>query len=261
MTEDDIAQIKDAQNFNTSFARGLKVIRAFDAMHPRLSVAGVAERTKLDRAVARRLLLTLVEEGFAKQEGKTFELTAKILTLGYSYLSAMGLDQRLQPYLDELSAQLEQAVSVSVLDGSETIFIARSERVGQIMAYVVRTGLRLSAFSSASGRVLLADLPQDELDRRLADTEMVALTPFTKTDKSAVRDEISRARMNGYCVNEQELEEGLLSVSVPIHGPDGRVRAALNTNCTYTKALQIGFVETAVPLMRSFASQIGPLMH
>ena len=261
MTPDGSASEKDARNYNTSFARGLGVIRAFDAAHPRLSVAGVAERTGLDRAVARRLLLTLVEEGFAKLDGKTFELTSKVLTLGYSYLSAMGLDQRLQPYLDDLSTRLGQAVSVSVLDGTETIFIARSDRVGQVMAYVVRTGLRLSAFSSASGRVLLADLPPEELDRRLAGAELRALTPHTRTDKAAVRDEILKARQQGYCVNEQELEEGLLSVSVPVFGADGTVRAALNSNCNYARAQQIGFVAGAVPLMRSVAGHIAPLMQ
>lgn len=256
----DGAGMKDARNYNTSFARGLGVIRAFDAAHPRLTVAAVADLAGLDRAVARRLLLTLVEEGFARQDGKIFELTAKVLTLGYSYLSAMGLDRRLQPYLDDLSGTLGQAVSVSVLDGSETVFIARSDPVGQVIAYVVRTGLRLSAFSSASGRVLLADLPPDELDARLARAELVALTPHTRTGKPAVREAIARARVDGYCVNEQELEEGLLSVSVPVRGADGRVRAALNTNCNFVKARQTGFVETAVPIMRRTADQIAALM-
>ncbi|WP_068303779.1 IclR family transcriptional regulator C-terminal domain-containing protein [Pararhodobacter sp. CCB-MM2] len=252
--------MSDSKNYNTSFARGLDVIRAFDARNPRLTVAGVADRTGLDRAVARRLLLTLVEEGYARQDGKLFELSSKVLTLGYSYLSAMSLDQRLQPNLDALSKDLGQAVSVSVLDGAETIFIARSDQAGQVMAYVVRTGLRLSAFTSASGRVLLSGLAPEEVARRLEQAQVVALTPYTKTDPEQILTEIARVRAAGHCVNEQELEEGLLSVSVPVRGVDGRIVAALNTNCNHARALSTGFVDTALPALHRVAAEIAALI-
>ena len=214
MAQPKSAAVRDSKNFVTAFARGLEIIRAFDHDHPRLTVAEAAARTGLDRAVARRLLITLCEEGYAQHHGKNFELSPRILALGFTYLSALGLDQRLQPYLDDLSAKIGQAVSVSVLDGDETVFVARSEPVGSVMAYVVRSGLRLPAFSSSSGRVLLAGLPSEETRELLGKAILKPLTSHTKIDKAEVWKAIEETREQGYAYNEQELEEELIGVSV-----------------------------------------------
>ena len=159
--DDDLAEVtlvdsKVSQTFVTAFARGLAVIEAFGPGNKSMTLAEVAARIGVDRAVTRRLLLTLVELGYATQTGRQFELTTGILKLGYSYLSAAGLGSILQPHLDELSQEIEETVSVSVLEGAEVTFVARAEMPGRRMAYVVTMGMRLPAFSSASGRVLLA---------------------------------------------------------------------------------------------------------
>ncbi len=82
------------------------MIRAFDANNPVMTLSEVAARTDLTRATARRFLHTLVELGYVRTDGKTFALTAKVLQLGYSYLSALSLPQLAQPHLEQLSLKL-----------------------------------------------------------------------------------------------------------------------------------------------------------
>ena len=115
------ARTRHSQRFVTAFARGLSVIEAFGPEHARMSVAEVAQRVGRDRAVTRRLLHTLVELGFARTDGRQFELTPKVLRLGYSFLASVGLDSTLKPSLEELSREIQESVSVSVLDGDEVV--------------------------------------------------------------------------------------------------------------------------------------------
>ncbi len=95
----------DSRAFVSSFARGLKVIESFGPDNRSMTVAEVAERTGVDRAVARRLLLTLVHLGFVHVHERRFELTTHVLRLAYSFLSSAGLGASLQPFLDDLRAR------------------------------------------------------------------------------------------------------------------------------------------------------------
>ena len=150
----------EGRDFVTAFARGLAVIEAFGPENRTMTLAEVAARTGVDRAVARRLLLTLVELGFAHVHQRRFALTTRVLRLAYSFLSSAGIGASLQPYLDELARTVGETVSLAVLDEAEAVFVARSDIPGRRLAYVVTTGMRLPAFSSASGRVLLAHQPR-----------------------------------------------------------------------------------------------------
>lgn len=218
----------DGQKFVSGFARGLAVLQAFGPGRRSMNVAEVAAATRLDRAVARRLLHTLVDLGFATVDKKRFELTGEVLRLGYSYLASLGLDSVLQPYLDRLSVLTGEAVSVSVLSGTEVTFIARSEPSRASISYVIRMGSRLPAFSSSSGRVLLSAKLDEEIAAVLQETKIEARTPKTITDRKRILKIIHDVREKGYATNDQELELDLLGLSVPIKNQAGRVVASLN---------------------------------
>ena len=108
-----------------SLARGLSVIRAFDAEHVRMTLSDVSRRTGLTRATARRFLLTLEELGYVRTDGRHFELTALVLALGYSYLSGQTLPQLAQPLLEDLSRRVSESTSASILDGPDIVYVAR----------------------------------------------------------------------------------------------------------------------------------------
>lgn len=208
-------------------AKGLAVIETFTADQPRQSIAEVAASSGLDRATARRCLLTLAHLGYADYDGKFFTLTPRVLRLGTACLATMPLPQMVQPWLDKLSETLGESSSVSILDGDEIVYIARASQ-RKVMSISLMPGSRLPAFCTSMGRVLLAALPETEVALLLAARPLQARTEFTVTDPEAVMQRIAQVRAQGFAVIDQEVEIGLRSIAVPILDARGRVVAALN---------------------------------
>lgn len=206
-------------------AKGLAVIETFSADHPRQSISEVAAASGLDRATARRCLLTLAHHGYADYDGKFFTLTPRILRLGTACLATMPLPQIVQPHLDRLSAEIGESSSVSILDGVEIVYIARAAQK-KVMSIALMPGSRLPAYCTSMGRVLLAYAA--DADAVLGKGPLPARTPYTLTDPDAIKTEIARIRSQGYGSIDQEVELGLRSIAVPLMNARGQVVAALN---------------------------------
>jgi IclR family transcriptional regulator, pca regulon regulatory protein len=215
--------------FVQSLARGLSVIRAFDADNPVMTLSEVSRRTGLTRATARRFLYTLVELGYVRTDGRTFELTALVLQLGYAYLSGQSLSQLAQPLLEDLSRELQESTSVSILEGDDIAYVARVA-TRRIMTVGIFVGTRFPAYATSMGRVLLAGLPHEQLEDYLARVQLRPLTPNTKTTRAALAAELDRVREQGWCLLDQELELGLRSLAVPVRNSAGEAVAALNVS-------------------------------
>jgi IclR family transcriptional regulator, pca regulon regulatory protein len=217
-----------------SLARGLSVIRAFDAEHSQLTLSEVARITGLTRAAARRFLHTLVELGYMRGDGGRFALRPKILELGYAYLSSMTLPEMAMPHLEQLVERVHESSSVSVLDGDEVVYIARVP-TRRIMTVAISVGTRFPAYATSMGRVLLAARTDEWLDGYFASTKLRTLTTHTIADVETLRRELSRVRTQGWALVDQELEDGLRSIAAPIRDPDGRVIAAVNVSTSATR--------------------------
>jgi IclR family transcriptional regulator, pca regulon regulatory protein len=215
--------------FVQSLERGLAVIRAFDAEHPQLTLSEVARATGLTRAAARRFLLTLVELGYVRTDGRLFSLRPRILDLGYAYLSSLSLPEVSRPHMEALVAQVHESCSVSVLDGDEVVYVARVP-TKRIMTVGISVGTRFPAYATSMGRVLLAGQPPRWRDDYLATAQLRPLTRRTVTDPAKLRDILTRIATEGYALVDQELEEGLRSLAAPIHGDNGSVVAAVNVS-------------------------------
>ncbi|TDE03113.1 IclR family transcriptional regulator domain-containing protein [Jiangella asiatica] len=224
MTADD-----KGADFVQSLARGLAVIRAFDAEHPELTLSDVARRTGLTRAAARRFLLTLEELGYVRTGGRLFALRPKILDLGYAYLSSLNLPEVALPHMERLVAQVHESSSVSVLDDDEIVYVARVP-TKRIMSVNISVGTRFPAVSTSMGRVLLAGLPDDELNDVLKRTGFVQHTQQTIVDPDELRDQLEVVREQGWAAVDQELEQGLRALAVPIHDSRGITIAAMNVS-------------------------------
>ncbi|MDP9026347.1 MAG: helix-turn-helix domain-containing protein [Actinomycetota bacterium] len=223
--------------FVQSLARGLEVIRAFDADSPRLTLSEVAARTGLSRATARRFLLTLSELGYVASDGRDFRLTARVLQLGYSYLSGLTLPELAQPHLEELSRRLGESTSASVLDGDAIVYVARVP-TRRIMNAAITIGTRFPAEITSMGRVLLAAGPDEAWP-------------------DAHRAAIAQVRSQGWALVDQELEVGLRSIAAPIHGADGRVIAAINVSTSSATASIERITAEFLPALLSTAAAIG----
>ena len=210
-----------------SFAKGLRVITCFGAETPRLSIAEVSAATGLDRATARRCLLTLHAEGYASYDGKYFALTPQALRLGMSALNALPLPQRVQPWLDQLSERIGQSCSVAILDGTEIVYIARAAQ-RRVMSIGLMPGSRLPAHCTSMGRVLLAALPEAEARARIESADLSPRTPASLSSPDEIMERIAAARHDGFALIDQEVETGLRSIAVPIIDGRGQTLAEPN---------------------------------
>jgi IclR family transcriptional regulator, pca regulon regulatory protein len=207
------------------FAKGLAVIEAYGRGRPSLTIAEVARLSGLDRASARRCLLTLVNRGYATTDGRYFELTPRVLRLGHAYLAA-SLPRLIQPTLDELSSDLRESCSASVLDGTEIVYIARAAR-HRLIGVGLHAGSRLPAYCTSMGRVLLAALPPNDSRAILMQSDRQPITERTLTDIGHLVGELARIRADGYSIVDQEVEIGSMSIAVPIRNISGHTVAAI----------------------------------
>ncbi|OHV82668.1 IclR family transcriptional regulator C-terminal domain-containing protein [Rhizobium sp. LCM 4573] len=210
-----------------SLAKGLKVIEAFSVERPRLSITETAEIAGLDRATARRCLLTLAELGYADYDGKFFTITPRVLRLGTGCLATMPLPRLVQPWLDRLSQEIGQSTSVSILDEAEIVYVARAAQQ-RVMSIALMPGSRLPAYCTSMGRVLLAALDEQRARQILSAKPLVARTENTLTDIEALMRELAATRARGYAQIDQEVEIGLRSLAVPLVNARGQTMAALN---------------------------------
>lgn len=242
-------------DFVQSLERGLAVIRAFDDEHPELTLSEVAVVTGVTRAVARRFLLTLAELGYVRSDGRFFSLTAKVLELGYAYLSSLSLPEVAEPHLEALVAEVSESSSVSVLDGQDVVYVARVP-VSRIMTVSISVGTRFPAYATSMGRVLLAGLQAEELEGYLSSVEPRPLTARTITSVPALRAELARVRGQGWALVNQELEEGLRALAAPLRDRTGTVVAAVNVSSHASRRSLEAMRRDLLPPLLETASRI-----
>jgi IclR family transcriptional regulator, pca regulon regulatory protein len=218
---------KPGDSYVQSFARGLAVIRAFNAERPAQTLTDVAAATGLTRAGARRILLTLQTLGYVEAEGRLFRLTPRILDLGFAYLTSMPFWNIAEPVMEALSAQVHESCSAAVLDRTEIVYVLRVP-THKIMTINLSIGSRLPAWCTSMGRVLLSTLDDASLDAVLDASNLRAHTPRTVAGKHELKEVIAQVRRQGWAIVDQELEEGLISISAPIRNRQGRIIAAMN---------------------------------
>jgi IclR family pca regulon transcriptional regulator len=257
--DSDIADIDAAPRSELvqSLSRGLAIIRAFDRERPSMTLSQVAARTGVSRAVARRFLHTLANDGYVGSDGKYFRLTPKVLDLGYAYLSSLDLWEVAQPIMQEVVAATGESCSASVLDGTDIVYVARVA-AGRIMQVGLSIGSRLPAFCSSMGRVLLAAQPPDRLAAFFRVADLTPKTPRTIATEPALRQELCRVAAQGYAMVDEELEMGLRSLSVPVRGRSGQVIAAINVSCHASAATAEQTLERCLPVLRTAAAKLSP---
>jgi IclR family pca regulon transcriptional regulator len=255
---DDGRNASPGPRFVESLARGLRMFTAFGEARPHLSVADAARVTGLPRATARRALITLEHLGYvAQQQDGRYRLKPAVLSLGFPVLARMTLAQIAMPHLEALSARVGDSASLAVLhNDTEIIYGARSATAARLTTVDIHVGTRLPAYATAMGRVLLAALPADHRAAALRGARPKRLTPCTVTDTRELLDILDRVHDAGYALVDEELEEGLRSIGVPIRGHDGRILAALNVAMHSDRRTAADCVTDVLPPMRSAADAI-----
>ncbi len=243
----------------TALARGLSVMKAFDDQHASLTLSDVARIVGLPRASARRALLTLQSLGYVESSGRLFSLSPQVLTLARAYLASSPVPRVAQGFLENVSESLGESCSLSILHDEEVIYVARStrKRIGSLHRDV---GAHLPAHCTSMGRVLLAALPDSELDDFIAAAKLQSFTPYTTIDKRELRALIQKVRRSGYSLVDQELEIELRSIAVPVQNASGRVIAAMNVSAQASRTGKKQMLDLFLPALRDAAMKMRPLL-
>ncbi len=238
-----------------SLARGLEVLRAFNRTRRKMTLSEVASETGNTRAGARRILLTLVREGYAVMDGKLFDLTPQVLELGYSVLSSKGAWDIARPFIDHLSEETRESVSAAVLDKPDVVFVGGAQ-YHRILSIGVTVGARLPAATTATGRVLLAAQPPETWAGMIRNLPLEKLTDRTVTDPAEFRRILEDVREKGWCLVDQELEIGLISIAVPVYSRTGTLAGAINVGAPSVRMSREAMIETVLPRLQETVANI-----
>lgn len=233
MDKDEKIAAPDADTekpFIRALARGLDVISAMTDARAGLSLSEVASRVELDRATARRILMTFEALGYVRSADRRFHLTPKILTLGYAYLSSTPVLDLAKPYLSQAAADVGGSCSICVIDGDQLMYLARASAVRRNLSQLVEIGTHLPLYATSAGKILLASIGEEALEAYLGRVKLVPFTSRTITDVDVLRDAIYVAGRNGWAASDQEQEDGVRSVAIPLRNGAGAVVAALNAS-------------------------------
>ena len=224
----EIDAIHGDPNFMNSLARGLAVIRGFSREKRHMSIAQLSHKTGIPRAAVRRCLYTLGRLGYVgTEDGRNFSLQPKLLGLGHAFLSSTPLVVAAQSFLDRVSDAVRESCSLGTLEGEDILYLARSV-TSRIISVTLNVGSRLPAHCTSIGHVLLANLPEKDLQAYLQTADLRGFTERTITSRHKLREQLEAVRAADYAIADQLMELQVRSIAVPVRNAAGRVVAGMN---------------------------------
>ncbi|MRW89849.1 helix-turn-helix domain-containing protein [Duganella sp. FT80W] len=253
----------DAKNTVQSLAKGFKVLQAFSAQEPELTMAEVARKAGLDNATAFRFLNTLVNLGYVEKvdNSRLFRLTLQVLDLGFHAIARSDLRTRARPILRGLVGEVNEAASIGVLDGSSVMYVERVQAGLTALGVDVRIGSRVPAYSTAVGQALLAWLPRATQLQVLQGQPMLKLTEYTITDIDALLARLAQIRGLGYALSNQETVSGLYVLAAPVLDIDGLPVAALSVAAPARRSTLEQFEQNTLAAVLEAAQQLSKSLH
>lgn len=243
-----------------AFARGLTVIRTFGRERERQTLSEVAARAGISRASARRLLHTLVQLGYAQNDGRHFWLRPRILDLGYAYVSSMDFGDLVHDSMHELASRTNSSCSISILEGHEIVYVLRTT-VRRVTARNFPLGSRFPAHILSMGRIQLAALSDEALDHYLATAHIERFTRFTVVDREELRRIIQADREKGWSMMKREFDEGLCSMGMAIRNKEGVVIAGLGLGIPPDQADDDAFIANSLKELARSVDTINGLVR
>lgn len=244
-----------SRDYVSSLARGLEVLRAFNRTRRKMTLSEVATETGNTRAGARRILLTLVREGYAVADGRLFDLTPQVLELGFSVLSSKGVWDIARPFIEHFSEDIRESVSAAVLDEYSVVYVSGTQ-FHRVISVGITVGRRFPAHATATGRVLLSALPDEQWPDMLGAITLTRMTDRTVTDKKEFAEILRDVRAKGWALVDQELEVGLMSIAVPVYQTSGSIIGAINVGIPTLRMTPEGMVDEILPKLQATVESI-----
>ncbi|AUT74276.1 MULTISPECIES: IclR family transcriptional regulator [Paraburkholderia] len=215
--------------FNQSLEKGLSVLRAFSAKRRTMTLAEVADATSMSKSSAQRMVYTLEKLGYVRKHPLTrrYQLTPRVMQIGFNYLAADTLIDVANPFLSELTNITGETTNLTEPDDDEMVYVSRFVSTKFVPIHMP-IGSRIPMYCTGSGRAFLCALPVDEALTRLEQMNRVAFTANTVTDLATLGERLVEARQQGYATNREELFIGDMSIAAPVVGSQGRPVAAVH---------------------------------
>ena len=250
-------KMSDSKYTIDALLRGLKILSLFSHETPSLSLTDIVKATGINKTTVFRMVTTLEDAGYLMRNPETrrYRPGVRVLQLGFTAISGLDVRQAARPYLEQLSQQVGETVSLSVLDGMEVVYIDRV-RNRQIVGVVLGMGSRLPAHCASMGKAMLAHLTPAELQRRLDQAELKPCTPKSLADRTALEADLAVVRERGFAINDEELEIGLRAAAAPIWDSSGQVVAAANITGSAAMISRERLVNELAPAVKETASKI-----
>ena len=243
------------REFVEALARGLDIIRSFNAFKPLRTVSDLAAELKLARPTVHRIMLTLEELGYVVQTDQGYYLSAKVIELGFGYITTRGFYGAARPHLEKLAGQLDQPISLTELVDSDIVYVGRVE-VPKVVAYNVALGQRLPARSTALGRLLLSGLSEEELDRRLAIPSLSHVQAMISLEPKKLKEEIAIIRKQGWAITDQTMSLGYRAAAAPLYDATGAMVAGIGLVVHGSEISMERLKDEVIPLLVDTAAKI-----
>lgn len=240
----------------SSVKKALEVLDFFTAEKHELSLAEISKRMGMHKSSVYRILKTLEAANFLQWDSDSgrYSLSLKILELANRVLAHYDLRTTAGPFMEELAAKTGEIIHLSILDGREIVYLEK-KGAGQVLTVATKVGGRYPAYASAMGKVLLAFLPEKQLQVVLEGTELVALTPCTITDPAQLLRELEKIRKQGYALDNEEAFPGIRCIAAPIRERGGNVIAAISATVP-AQRLESERIPKLIELIKETASLI-----
>lgn len=248
-----------AHEWIAGLEKGLTVIEAFDAAHPRMTATQAGVRCGLTRTAARRYLKTLAHLGYLGTDGKLFWLMPRILRLGHAFIESARLPKLVQPHLQRITQGTDEVAYLGVLDGADAIFLARSGSARHT-ATGYWPGTRVPAQVTAAGMAILACLPEAELDAWLHLRHLPAFTSHTLAQPELLRTALAEARSRGWAVSEQQLDLNSRGVAVPLFDRHQQVQGAISITMPMNREGTDHALQRVLSVMQEAARNLRPVL-
>jgi IclR family transcriptional regulator, pca regulon regulatory protein len=257
-----VTHSETSRYFIQSLANGLKVLECFEEGREELTLMDLARRLGWTKTSAFRYLATLTALGYLEldEPSRRYRPSVKVLNLGYAALNALSFPELAVPVLERLSREFDESTNMAVLDGAEVVYVARAGSK-RILATNLHVGSRLPAHCTSMGKVLLAFLPEREREQRLKRFAYQAYTPKTITNAAKLRRVLAQVRRQAYAINDQELDLGLRSCSVPVFDKDTSVIAAINLSMSSLRASVDEVAKKFVPALTAASREITAILR
>ena len=248
-----------AHEWIAGLEKGLTVIEAFDAEHPRMTATEVGRRCGITRTAARRYLKTLAHLGYMGSDGKLYWLMPRTLRLGHAFIESARLPKLVQPLLQRITTGTDEIAYLGVVDGDDTIFLARSGS-SRHTAGGYWPGTRVPAQITAAGMAILASWPEAELEAWLLNRHLPTFTSHTLANAQHLRTALQEFRRRGWSLSEQQLDLNYRGVAVPLMDRHNVVHGAISVTMPINREETDHALQRVLPVMQEAAKSLRPLL-